>query len=171
LVACAAASAGCGIFASHSCTELALVCDETTITLQTPSDGWTAGAYTLALTMDGTPAQCTMPVPDPPPVSGVQGNCGLGANVTMQLRALQSCPPVVCNATACEGMSCTPIAGRFQMTLVLQGMPAQVGLSLSVDGNAVMSESIAPKSATTEPNGAGCGTCTNASATVSLAGG
>ena len=57
------------------------------------------------------------------------------------------------------------------MVLVIQGLPTQVGLNLSLDGKAVMNETIAPRSITTEPNGAGCGTCTHGSATVSVAGG
>jgi hypothetical protein len=68
-------------------------------------------------------------------------------------------------------MSATPIPGHFQMTVVIQGLPTEVGLNLSLDGNAVTSETIAPKASTDEPNGAGCGTCTSASATVSVAGG
>jgi hypothetical protein len=66
-------------------------------------------------------------------------------------------------------MSCTPIPSHFRITLVIQGTPAQVGLSLSRDGNQLMSETIAPKDTTT--GNASCGTCTNGSATVSVAGG
>jgi hypothetical protein len=170
LLTCAATSGACIDLAGHSCTAIGCS-NETTITLQSPNDAWAAGTYTLALTKDGTPAQCTMQVPDPPPANGAEGSCGLGATTTMALTTVDSCPPVVCKNGACESMSCTPIPGRFQMTLVLKGMPAQVGLGLSVDGNAVISETIAPKSTTTELNGAGCGTCTNGSATVSVAGG
>jgi len=57
------------------------------------------------------------------------------------------------------------------MVLGIGAMPAKLGLDLSVDGNALMNETIAPMQTTTEPNGAGCGTCTNASATLSIAGG
>jgi hypothetical protein len=55
------------------------------------------------------------------------------------------------------------------MTLVIKDMPTEVGVNLALDGNAVISETIAPKATTTEPNGVGCGTCTNASATISVA--
>jgi hypothetical protein len=48
---------------------------------------------------------------------------------------------------------------------------SQVGLDLSVDGISVTSVTIAPKATTTEPNGPGCGTCTNASETISVVGG
>jgi hypothetical protein len=54
------------------------------------------------------------------------------------------------------------------MTLVIQGLPAEVGLDLSVNGNDVMNETIAPNVTTTEPNGAGCGTCSNATASLSI---
>jgi hypothetical protein len=164
------ASSACIDLAGHDCT--AIGCNNaTTITLQAPNDAWAAGMYTLALRIDGTPGQCTMQVPDPPPVSGVQGSCGLGATATLTLATVDTCPPVVCKNGACEGMSCTPIPGRFQMVLVIQGLPTQVGLNLSVDGNSLMNQTIAPKSTTTQPNGAGCGTCTNGSATLSLPGG
>jgi hypothetical protein len=130
-----------------------------------------AGTYTLALNMDGTAGQCTLPIPDPPATNGMAGLCWLGANYTLALTTIDSCPPVVCNATACRGMSCTPIPGRFQMKLTINGLPAQVGLDVSLDGNKLMSESIAPKLTTTEPNGQGCGQCTNGSSTLSVTGG
>jgi len=43
----------------------------------------------------------------------------------------------------------------------------QLGLNLTVDGNALMNETIAPKATTM--GSAACGTCTNASATLSIA--
>jgi hypothetical protein len=182
LAMCAVTSASCINLAGQSCTLTAPVCEQTTIILQAPSDAWTAGMYTLALTIDGTPAQCTLQIPDPPPVGAVQGSCGL-STVTFSLTTVDSCPPVVCSNGACEGMSCTPIPGRFQTTLkigtgfgstVSDAQPhvvGQLGLNLSLDGNNLLNETIAPKQTTTEPNGAGCGTCTNASATLSIAGG
>jgi hypothetical protein len=169
VVTCALAGAGCGD--SHSCSAVYYVCDQTDVTLQSPSEAWTAGTYALALTVNSTSGQCTIVVPDSPPVSGVQGTCGSGSNITLALVPVDSCPPVVCDSTACKGMSCTPIPGHFQMTLVVQGVPPHMGLNLSLNGKQLMSETIAPKSTTTEPNGAGCGTCTLGSATVSVEGG
>ncbi len=170
-LASAAASVGCSAFASHSCTDAFFSCDQTTVTLQSPNDAWTAGTYSLAVTMDGTLAQCSVQMPDPPPTSGVQGNCGANTNLTLALTTVDLVHPIVCSGGACEGMSATRIPGHFQMTVVIQGLPTEVGLTLSLDGNAVVSETIAPKASTNEPNGAGCGTCTTATATVSVAGG
>ena len=151
--------------ASHSCTDVGYTCEQTQITLLAPNDAWAAGTYTLTLTVDDSPVQCTISVPTSPPSSGVAGSCPIGA---LELNAVDSCPPVVCDGAACEGMSCTPIAGQFQMTVTIQGLPTQVGLALSVNGMPLTSETVAPMSTTTEVNGQGCGTCTNASATVSI---
>jgi hypothetical protein len=41
------------------CTELAPVCDQTSITLQSPDNAWSAGTYTLSLNVDGKAGQCT----------------------------------------------------------------------------------------------------------------
>lgn len=100
--------------------------------------------------------------------------------MTMTLVTVDSCPPVVCDNNVCHGMSCAPIPGHFQMKVVISSgtgsdasahVAAQVALDLSVDGKALANKTIAPKATTTEPNGQGCGMCTNASATLSVAGG
>lgn len=152
-----------------------MLCHQTSITIQAPNDAWAAGSYIVALTLDGTPAQCSLQIPDPSPVGGVQGSCGANAALTFRLITVDSCLPVACsgsNGTPCKSMGgCAPIPGRFRMVLGIGAMPAKLGLDLSVDGNALMNETIAPMQTTTEPNGAGCGTCTNASATLSIAGG
>jgi hypothetical protein len=165
MVVIAVASSGCS---SHSCTAMGFVCGTTSLTLNSPNDAWAAGTYTLALTMDGAPGQCTLTVPASAPPSPIPASCPLGAPYDARLVPIESCPPVVCNGGACGGMSCTPIVGRFQLTVTLQGLPAQVTVGLSRDGNSLTSEIISPASTTSEPNGAGCGTCTNASATVSV---
>jgi hypothetical protein len=152
---------------------LGAICGGTTITLQSPNDAWTAGTYSVALSIAGTAGQCSLQMPDPPPAGGVHGNCGSNGN-TLDLIAVNLCRTLPCNGVGgvgCVSMSCTPIPGRFQMKLGVQGTPAQVGLALSLDGSAVMSETIAPKFTTTEPNGMGCGFFTNGSATVSVVGG
>lgn len=156
--------AGC---TSHSCSDVYYVCNQTQITLLAPNNAWTAGTYSLTLTADDGPVQCTISVPTSPPSSGAAGMCPY----PLRLEPVESCPPVVCDGGACggQGGSCTPIAGQFQMTVTIQGLPTQVGLDLSVDGKPLTSKTVAPTPATTEPNGAGCGTCTNASATVSIA--
>jgi hypothetical protein len=95
-VASAIASAGCSAFASHSCGLVAYICDQTTVTLQSPNDAWTAGTYSLAVTMDGTSAQCSVQMPDPPAAGGVQGNCGSNTNLTLALTTVDTVHPIVC---------------------------------------------------------------------------
>lgn len=172
MLACGAAAgaiAGCG--ASHSCTDVSYSCNQTFITLHAPNDSWTPGTYTVTVGGGGdggAPVRCVVSVPASPSSSGVTGFCGLGSSNALNLEPVTSCPPVVCDGGACEGMTCTPVAGHFQMQLTLQGLPAQVPVDITVDGQSVMSETITPTATTTEPNGQGCGTCTNASATASI---
>jgi hypothetical protein len=171
--------ASCIDLASQSCDDVNPICDRTSITLQSPNDAWTAGTYTLAIVADGVPEQCTMQVPDPP--AAVQGTCS-ATGTTLSLAPMCPPPPVVCEAGICgdsiSSADCIP--GHFTMALAI-GTPlgppgdaephvvGQLGLDLSVDGNALISETIAPTVAT--KGSAACGFCTNASATVSTSGG
>ena len=180
LAVCAVTIASCIDLGSHDCTGEGFNCDQTSITLQSPNDAWTAGTYTLAMVVDGASQQCTMHVPDPP--AGVQGTCSANGT-TLSLAPVCPLPPPVCNAGVCSQSvsSADCIAGRFTMALTIgkgfnfmvsDAQPhvvGQLGLNLSVDGGALMNETIAPKATTT--GSAECGFCTNASATLSIAGG
>jgi hypothetical protein len=66
-------------------------------------------------------------------------------------------------------MACIPVAGHFQMTLGIQGLPVQVSVDVALDGKSLMRATIMPLATTEEPNGQGCGTCTNASASATIA--
>jgi hypothetical protein len=55
------------------------------------------------------------------------------------------------------------------MMLSIQGLTAQIPVDIAVDGKSLLSATIAMTATTTESNGQGCGTCTNASATASIA--
>ncbi len=175
LLACALGSVSCVM--SHSCTDLAPTCDQTGITLQSPHDAWTAGMYTLALNVDGASVQCTLQIPVAP-ASSVEGTC---SSTTTRFTLTQLCPqPVtVCDNNACTAMAsgANCLSNQFQIDIIVSHayepgaepkVASKVGLALSVDGRSVISETIAPKAITTEPNGAGCGICTNASATVAI---
>jgi hypothetical protein len=111
--------------------------------------------------------QCVVSVPASPSSNGVAGSCGLGS-YGLRLESVLSCPQVVCDQGACGGMSCTPVVGHFQMMLTIQGLPAQISVNVAVDGKVLLSDTVAATATTTEPNGPGCGTCANASATVSV---
>jgi len=178
LAAGAVSTASCIDLASHGCLAVEFVCDETSIILQSPSDAWTAGTYTLAIVADGVPQQCTMQIPDPP--AAAQGTCSANGT-TLSLAPICPLPPPVCQAGTCSqtASSADCIPGHFTMALTIgkgfgfiasdaePHVVGQLGLNLSVDGTALMNETIAPKATTT--GSAACGMCTNASATLLIA--
>ncbi|HLK36458.1 MAG TPA: hypothetical protein VKU41_06865 [Polyangiaceae bacterium] len=165
-------------FGGHSCSAVGFECDRTTITFQSPNDAWAAGTYTLAFDVDGTTGQCTLDVANPPDPNGTSGGCPIGSDVTLSLAPVTSCPPPVCNGNVCSAMSCTPVSGRFRLTFLVAPpfgadssphVAAHVTVNLSVDGKTLADQALAPTATTTEPDGAGCGTCTDAMATVTVA--
>jgi hypothetical protein len=168
MLACATAVAGC--MTERICTEVAYFCNRTNITMQSTGNAWALGSYTLDVTADGVATTCTVQMPTSAPPDGAPGDCGPGSNVSFSVLPVTSCPPPVCNGNACEQMACTPVAGQFQLAVTIQSLPSHVALSLSVGGKSLVNDMLTPQAATTEPNGKGCGTCTNASATVSTSG-
>jgi hypothetical protein len=52
----------------------------------------------------------------------------------------------------------------------IDSLPSHVALDLSVGGKSLVNATLTPQATTTEPNGQGCGMCTNASATASTSG-
>ena len=158
---------------SHACSDGFFDCGNTSVTLQSPNDVWAAGEYTLALNIDGTAGECTLStlsISGAALTNSVSGTCTAGADYALALTVADSCPPVMCNGNACGGMSCTPVPGHFQMTLTINAIPAQVALTLTTAGQTLVDQTIMPQAVTTEPNGEGCGTCTNASVTVPVSG-
>jgi len=145
--------------------------------MRSPDDAWAPGTYTLVFSIDGVAGQCTMQVPASPLPDGAPGLCAITDEVMLSLSPMESCPSIACNAGACGGMGCTPMPGRFQMILNIaprsgaDGAPVvvrQVALDLSVDGKTLLNTAIAPTATTADPDGPGCGTCTNASATLTV---
>jgi hypothetical protein len=171
LATVALVTGACSGCASHSCTAIGYFCGNTNLTLTSPSDAWAAGTYTLTLTTNGASEQCTIPVPGSAPPDAIDGSCPSDSGVDVKLVPILSCPPAFCDAGTCTSAACTPIAGHFQLVVTLQEIPSTVVVSVLRDGKALLSETVSPTSATTEPNGHGCGTCTNASATLSVSAG
>jgi hypothetical protein len=182
VLACALGCGACVDLSGRTCVTIAFSCNQTSITLESPNNAWVAGGYALRLTVDGTASQCTLTIPASLPVGGsVLGTCTAN-DITWSLAQLCPQPPPVCDASGCGGLAsnATCVPGEFQMAVVISPnyglatpphVAAEVALDLSVNGKNLLSTTIAPTSVTTEPAGRGCGTCTNASATVSVAGG
>jgi hypothetical protein len=176
---CAAVGGACLDLSGHSCEAVAYACDVTTVTFRSPGNFWTTGTYALALVVDGETRQCTIAVPDPP--TSAQGSCS-ATGTTLTLVQICPQPAPVCNSTACSETvsSADCVAGQFTMVLTIGtpfgpfeagAQPHVVGmlaLALSLGPTQLINETIAAMATTTQPNGEGCGTCTNASANLSL---
>lgn len=62
--------------------------------------------------------------------------------------------------------TCT-MAGHFQMLLSLGTVVSSATVHLVANGTTLVGATVRPAATTTEPNGPGCGECTNASAMLS----
>jgi hypothetical protein len=157
------------VIPSHSCT-LVGCGNAATITLRTANGAWTAGTYTIELSVDGTPGTCTLSIPDPP--ASAQGTCSSARNVfgLFPLSLFQESKCVTVTQGSATGESCTPIPGQFHLSLELSGTPVQVGLTVSRDGSQLASQTVAMQYQTVRPNGPDCEpTCHQALADLSLA--
>jgi hypothetical protein len=163
------ASAGCG--STHLCTDAYYFCNRTNITVQSPNNAWALGSYTLKVDADGTATTCTLQMPTSAPLGGAPADCGAGSPVTASVVPIASCPKPVCYQDGtCSQMSCTPVPGQFELSITIPSLSPHVGVNLSVGGKSLLVGTLTPQSTTTEPNGKGCGFCTNASATASTTG-
>ncbi|HEY6458531.1 MAG TPA: hypothetical protein VIY73_00220, partial [Polyangiaceae bacterium] len=166
VVACLVPAAnGC---ASHECADVGMVCGQTEITLVAKDDAWAPGAYTVNFSGPAAASTCNLTVPSPVPSNGVSGTCALSDGAVLTLAPVMSCPAPTCNDEACGGASCSPVPGHFQLSLSLQAMASSIDVQVLLGASSIASVSVTPVAATTEPNGPGCGDCTNASATVSV---
>lgn len=162
----AIAVAGC---AAHKCSDVYESCNVTAISFRTPSDSWKPGMYTVTLGGSEGPVHCVLSVPASTSSSGVMGSCDdPRSQFDLTLEPVLTCAPLVCSDGACGGTACLPVADHFQMVLVIQGLPVQVPVDVALDGKSLTRATITPFATTEEPNGQGCGICTNASATASI---
>jgi hypothetical protein len=160
---------------SYSCSAVYPSCGQTTLTLPPPSGGWTAGTYSLSFSgqggdggpeADGGSGSCTVTIVDPSSLATAQALCGPDPTLTLALVPVQDCTNAACDGADC----CTAVPGLFGMVLTMPGLPSQVAVALSRDGSRLASDTVAPVETTSEPNGAGCGACTNAAGAVTTGG-
>jgi len=118
---------------------------------------WREGSYTLEFSIDGEPHSCDFVVPDALPSRGQATllDCGEGSEV--ELWQSLTCTSVVSHDGNSGSGSCTPIADEYQLSLELQGNPKTVSISLSRDGQPLLSDSRDPKYEPSYPNGPDCG--------------
>jgi hypothetical protein len=151
----------------HKCSEVYYLCERTILIVQSPNDAWTPSSYVLAMDIDGAQAQCTLEVANSPE-RATSVDCAAGTNRTLTLEPVLTQPPLVCDQTACGGSSAVPVAGHFQLLLVLQMLPKEVAMNLTRDGTVILNKVVSPARQTDEPNGHGCGQCTNAQSTLMI---
>jgi hypothetical protein len=169
----ALASASC-IERNVGCSNILPVCEQTTVSVQSPGNSWAPGAYHLSLNVDGRASECTLNLDPSMAPEGLEGTC-TESDVSWTLAPVCPQPPPVCNGNACMGSASSSncLAGQYTMTVAIGSLedPAasiarQVALAITVGDTNLVDAMVSPVATTTEPDGEGCGTCTNASAMV-----
>lgn len=144
----------------RSCTVAGCV-DSLSLQLTTPGGDWSPGSYELTVTADGQASTCTFSLAGPLVDNGpVEGWTCSGA-LTASLR----------NELSCQGPSCSPVAGRFQLDVALDATPQQASVKLHHEGQLVTEQSVSPTYVESSPNGPGCApVCQNATASLAVSG-
>ena len=164
-VAAVTTASGCNLLSS-GCTGAGCV-EGATITVKSSSRGWAPGHYTFDLKVDGAPASCTVSLP--PSASGLLPGGIVTSSCSARTASLTFEQDSSCVTTS-NGMAvsetCTPLAGQFHAALGLSGTPVQAAVDISRDGAALLSETVSFSYRLLQPNGANCGGCNRANATI-----
>jgi hypothetical protein len=118
-----------------------------------PEDGeWQPGAYALAVTLDADAYACEFQLPDDLPANIARSiECGA---LTVTLAQRMSCMEVSSGNSA--ELSCTPNPGEYDLLLSAYGTPAESTLTLSRDGEEILSDARTINYEQTFPNGESC---------------
>jgi hypothetical protein len=118
-----------------------------------PEDGqWEAGTYALAVTLDDAAYACEFQLPDDLPTSTARSiDCGA---LTVTLAQRMTCMEVTSGNSA--GLRCTPNPGEYDLLLTAYGTPAESTLTLSRDGEEILSDARTLDYEEIFPNGASC---------------
>ena len=145
-------SGSCTELLGTSCTEIGCA-DQASLTLRPASGEWTAGAYELSLTVDGTERRCAFNVPAdlPEPRNG--------RSLCEQALAMYIQPETTCTEHRYRdavSQSCTPIPDRYSASLTLYGTPSALTVVLERDGTTILDESSTLHYQSERPNGPDC---------------
>jgi hypothetical protein len=145
--------------------------DGASIVLDSPTGSWGPGTYAVAVSADGTTANCTLTVPAPA-TGDVFGTCTSGVSgpgLSLSLEFAKNCVTIDAGNPAVTGVQCTPILGQSSLQLGVPGTPANVMLVVTLDGAQLASVSIPLQYSAFFPNGQACGgACQAASATLTV---
>jgi hypothetical protein len=157
-----------GCVTSHECTEIGCM-SQVSITLRTPTGAWSAGLYELMVRTDTqVEGSCAFRLPEQLPdvpgnVTSIPCGLGIGVEITPEVDCQMGC-----NGDSCW-QGCTPIPGKFLVTVSMGSTPARVDLTLSRDGTAILVETAEPVYKDVYPNGPECGSaCHQASLEYTL---
>lgn len=181
LILFAIAAAACGSGASASSMEAGgstsggctlIGCEDgASITLQTATGSWSAGAYNLDVNADGATSTCALQIPEmPSETSPLSASCTTRTSLTFM--SVTRCVTIDAG-DGVSGGECRPVPGQFTMLLALPGTPQDVSLAVTRDGLPLASDSLTLSYQSFYPNGPSCGgPCRQASTklTVSAAG-
>ena len=97
---------------------------------------------------------CTLRLPAdlPPRGSAATPQCGIGSMALLQQDA--ECTEM--RSGDAVSQSCTPLEGRFALSLSIQGTPAAFDLELRRDGQVLVDERIDLEYESSRPNGPDC---------------
>ena len=158
-----------GACSGHTgCTDEGSLCGATTITALPPDGGWVGGSYGASVSWGTNTATCTIQMPASPPTGSIVGSCTPETSVTSEFRVDTPCRDAGCVGEACAVHCSSSDAAATQLIIVINTMPSRVDVALTRDGGSILTEVVMPQSTTTEPNGSGCGTCTNSAASIVL---
>ncbi|WP_437534449.1 hypothetical protein WME79_09845 [Sorangium sp. So ce726] len=149
--AVAAATTGC---LTKECT--AVGCnDGFSITAATADKSWTAGEYTLELTVDGNAVSCAYSWTNTPDVGGSGVFVQCSPTVRVSINAVTICTETRHGDAVSQ--SCIPAPGQFTQLLAIDGTPARVDVVVRRDGALLGEQSFTPAYRTSYPNGEDCG--------------
>jgi len=150
LPACAAPSPGSSDPGGKVCTQMGCINGlHVNLAKVTP---WTAGNYTFALELDGTPVTCTGALPLPACDQGAALRCDVEGKVQIGE----------------SGCALPPEQHGFS-DIQISGAPAKVKLTITREDQQLHSGELAPTYVTSRPNGPGCEPeCRGANAEVAL---
>jgi hypothetical protein len=116
-----------------------------------PEDGaWQPGAYALAVTLDDAAYDCEFQLPDDLPATIARSiECG---ELTVTLAQRMACTGGDNGASP----TCTPLPDQYDLLLSAYGTPAESTLTLSRDGEEILSDTRTLDYEQTFPNGDGC---------------
>jgi hypothetical protein len=157
----------------HDCTLIGTDCGQTVVTLEAPSDLWADGTYALTLETDVGSASCTLNLSTSDALDPMS-SCS-SPHVTFVATPAECATP--CGSAACAQSPGDCVAGQYHVTVTLGDpngpnpdatLATRGSIVLARDGVEIANASFTPKLTTGEPNGPGCGTCTNGAATVAV---